>query len=283
MGVVYIGDAGDVERVEPCRVLPDIRLESRCDRLMIEGNHLALLGIAIVTVSVLEGVDAVRAGGYTTYDEVAAGVSARHTHHGSLLKCAVLHVAVQSHENTFDGFQIVGFEHVTGHFERVDMVAGGETVGVVAQRVALVVVRDGIGEVDGVGGVGFQRVHQLHADALALSLDLWRLKLWRRYDDVLSRVVDGDELIKVDVYVLAVHVGGMVSRSGTDHFRRCLIVPSSIGLSHAGARVEQKQEKEREGKEQQVAAGLFPFDMLVRLVHGLYSFMLCTFLVSACE
>ena len=279
MSVVYIGDAGDVERVEPRRVLSDIGLECRCDRLMVEGNHLALLSITIVTVSVFEGVDAVRAGGYSTYDKVSAGVSARHAHHGSLLKCTVLHVAVQPHENAFDRLQIVGFKHVTGHFERIDMVAGGETIGIVAQRIALVVVRDGVGEVYRVGSVGFQRVHKLHADALALSLDLGRLKLWRRYNHVLCRVADGDELIKVDVYVLAVHIGGMVVRIGTDHFRWCLIVPATIGLSHAGTRVEQKQEKKREGEEQQAAASLFPFDMLVMLVHGLYSFMLCTFVV----
>ena len=126
---------------------------------MIEGNHLAFLSIAIVTVGIFEGVDAVRAGGYAADDEVAAGVSTRHTHHRCLLKCAVLHVAVQADENAFDRFQIVGFQHVTGHFERIDMVAGGETIGVVAQRIALVVVRDGVGEVDRVGGVGLQSVH----------------------------------------------------------------------------------------------------------------------------
>ena len=66
--------------------------------------------------------------------------------------------------------QVLGVKDVTCHFKRVNLVAGGEGKGIVTHGVPLVVVADGIAEVDGVGGVLLERILQVDDDALASGL-----------------------------------------------------------------------------------------------------------------
>ena len=211
-----------MQRVEPKRVLSQGVAERGAYGVVRESHLLALLREHIVAVLVVEGVDAVSAWRHALYDEVSARVGTCHAQHA-------LH-----------RFEVLSRHHGASHFERVDMVARRETVGVVAHRVALVVVGDGVREVDGVRSVGLQRVLQLHADLLARSLYLRLLKLRRRHHHLLRRVVELYELVEVDVHLLRLHVSAAVGRCRAYHMRRRLVVPSSGGASHAGARREQR-------------------------------------------
>ena len=76
------------------------------------------------------------------------------------------------------------------------MVARGEGVGIVAKGVSLVVVADGIGKVDGVGGVLLERVFQFNHDFLACALDVGRFELRRRDDHLFRGVVHLYELVE---------------------------------------------------------------------------------------
>ena len=84
---------------------------------------------------------------------------------------------MHTYEYALDGFEVGGIEDAAGNLQRVDLRAGGEGVGIVAQRVVLGEVVDGIAEVDGIGGVRLQRVLQLDDDALAFRGDVGEFHL----------------------------------------------------------------------------------------------------------
>ena len=136
-------------------------------------------------------------------------------------------------------------EHIAAHFHRVDFRTGREAIGVVAQRVALVVIGDGIGEVDGIGDIRLQRVLQFHFDALTRRLDFRHLNLWRRYDDFLRWVINLDELVEEDAHLLRCDVRAAIFRRGSDDAWRRLIEPATIWISHTGTRRSSKVTKQQ--------------------------------------
>ena len=74
---------------------------------------------------------------------------------------------IKSHQYAFDRLQVLGVQTVAAHLKGVDMVACREAESVVAHGVALVVVADGIAEVNGIGCVVLERILQLYDDTLA--------------------------------------------------------------------------------------------------------------------
>lgn len=164
--------------------------------------------------------------------------SVRDTRHGFRPEGRVAGVGIESDEYAFDGLEVLGFQYMARHLRRVDVVARGKAVGIVAQWVALVVVADGAGEVDGVGGVGLERVGQLDADAFALAFYLWCLQLRWRHHDVLCGVVNLYVFVEVDVNPAFVHIDSLVGGFGTDDVWRGLVVPSAIRTTHACTGIE---------------------------------------------
>src|SRR3712207_2344664 len=121
------------------------------------------------------------------------------------------------------------------------MVTRGETIGVVAQRIALVVIADGVAEVDGISGIGLQRVDKFHLDSLARGLYLGHLNLWRRHDDILGGIIQLDELIELNPYFLGIDARSLIGRRRTDHPRRVLIEPTTVGIAHSGTADQHQQ------------------------------------------
>ena len=133
------------------------------------------------------------------------------------------------------------------------MVAGGEAVGVAIHGVALVVVADGIGEVDGVGGVGQQRVVERYVDMSPVGLHVGLLPLRRGEDHLLRDVVHLDELIEVDTYLVGGHVGIAVNGIGPHHIRRTLVIPPTVRRTHAGTRGDDQLTHHRHHRQRQQA------------------------------
>ena len=179
VGIAGLLDIVYMQRVAPDGVLSDVGFRRRYDDIMAEGQFFRFLRVEIVAVHVVEGIGSVLSRCHAFDDEMSAAVGSRHPEHRLFLEGTVGQVAVESYEDAFDGFQIFGLEHIASHLHGVDVLSGREAVGVVAQRVALVVVGDGVGEIDGVGGIGFERVVELYGDAFALPLDDGCLELWR--------------------------------------------------------------------------------------------------------
>ena len=179
---------------------------------------------------------------------MSARVGTGHAQHRFLYEARVFHLAVESDEYSLYGFEIVCLHHVSRHLERIDVVAGREAVGVITQGVALVVVAYGVREVDGVGGVGFQRVLQLYLYLLAGRLYFGLLQLWGRHYYLLCGILKLYELVEVDVHLICRHVHTTIGRRCTNHTWRCLVIPSAIWATHTGTRSEKEQEHKRKQK-----------------------------------
>ena len=168
---------------------------------MIERYFLAFLLELEVAVGIHQGIDAVVAWCYAAYHESSATVCTAHSEHRLCLESGVGLVGIESHEDTLYRLQILCFEHTSRHFERVNGVARGETVGVVAHRVSLVVVRNGIAEVDGVSGVRNERVLQLYLYLLSCRLYLGHFQLRRAHHHLLLGVFQFHIFIEEDAYL----------------------------------------------------------------------------------
>ena len=171
-------DVVDVQGVTPDGVLSDIGFARRYDDVVVEGQFLALLFERVVAVGILQRKDAVLSLGQAFDGKMSLAVGARHPKERLRLKGAVGQIVIQSHENAFDRLHVRCLDNVSGDFQGVNLSARGETVGKISQRVSLVVVTDGVAEIDGVGGVGLERVLQFHDDALACRLDFRHFHLW---------------------------------------------------------------------------------------------------------
>ena len=206
--VLHLIDGFDMQRVGPKGVLPHVWFRGCRDEFVREGHLLTLLVEDIVTVGILQSKHSVASVGDTADGEASSAVGSRHAQHGLFAEDAVTLVGIQPHEDALDGLKVLGFKHISAYLHGVYLIACGETVSVIAQWVALVVVRDGITEVDGIGGIGLQTVFQFHENSLSLRFNLRRFQLWRRHYYFLGGILQFDKLIEIDVNFLARYLCG---------------------------------------------------------------------------
>ena len=153
MGVIHLVYRLDVQGIHPGGILSNIRFAGRHDDVVGESNLLTLLTEFIVAILILQGVDAVRTRCHTLDDKAAATVGTAHSQHRFGAESRIGMVGIQSHQDTLDRFQILRFQHISRYLHRINGSTCRETIGVVSHRIALVVVADGIREVDGIGGI----------------------------------------------------------------------------------------------------------------------------------
>ena len=84
---------------------------------------------------------------------------------------------MQAYHQPLNGFKILGVQNRTRHSQGVNLLAGGEYIGEVLVGITLVIVNDGIAEVNGLGRVRIQTVKQFHCDLLATVLYFGHLQL----------------------------------------------------------------------------------------------------------
>ena len=73
---------------------------------------------------------------------------------GVVGRCHICGTGMQAYEHAGKGLKVFGIEHIACHLHGVGLCAGGEDIGEMSERIALVVVLDGVGKVDGIGGIG---------------------------------------------------------------------------------------------------------------------------------
>ena len=95
------------------------------------------------------------------------------------------------------------------------MFACREGIGIITQGITLVIVADSVAEIDGIGGIGLQRVYQINHYLLALRLDFRHLQLRGRHNDILACISQLDKFVEIDGYLLARHIRGLVFRRTT--------------------------------------------------------------------
>ena len=128
----------------------------------MESNHLTLLIKREVLVGIHQAVDTVLAGSYATNREAPATVRTRHTVERQFVKSRIVQVGMQSDQDTFDRFQIGCIQYRSGHFHRINLCTGREGKREVTQRITLIVIDNGVREINGISSVRLQRVKQIH-------------------------------------------------------------------------------------------------------------------------
>ena len=206
MGIGYLFKCIDMKRIAPDGIRPGIRFERRHNRIMIEAYHLSLLCETEVTVNILDGKGAIGSRSHTFNIKMATTVGLRYSQHRLGLEGRICHITIKSDFYPLYRFQIACIKHISGYLKRINLIAGRETVSIVTHRIPLIVIADGIAEIDGVSGVLFQRVLQLHYDFLTRGIDLWHLQLRRRYRHLARGILKLDEFIEIDRYLLRLHI-----------------------------------------------------------------------------
>ena len=230
----------NVQGVAPDGVLTDVLLGRGLIGLVRESHHLTLLRELVVTIGILQGKHPILTWCHTLDDKASVTIGTSYTQQRLGAEGRVCQVVIESYLNALDRFQIGGLNDVSRHFKGIDLLTCRERIGVVAQRIPLVVVRDGIAEVDSIGDVGLQRVFQLDNDFLASSLDFRHLYLWWRHDDVLGNILHLDVFVEIDGDFPVLDVRRLVGRRTTNDAGRVLIIPATVRTAHSGTAVDQK-------------------------------------------
>ena len=140
------------------------------DDFVEEGDILGACH-AVVTIHVVDGEHVVTAGLEVADGELAAVIGTAHAFQRDVGKGCVVKVAVKPHDDVLHRLQVIGTQHDTRYCQGVDDVSCREGKRVSVQLVALVVVLDGVREVDDIGRVLFQRITELDGHFLADGAD----------------------------------------------------------------------------------------------------------------
>ena len=138
--------------------------------------------------------------------------------------------------------QIFRIQQDTGNLQCVDHVTCREGEGKVLIYVLLVVVGDGVGEVDRIGGILPQRIGQLDDGLASGGTDHRHLLLGRSDNHLLGGLFDLDQLVKDNLDLLSLVVCLVGQRCAADKFGRQFVVGPAIGRSDVGTGCQQQQE-----------------------------------------
>ena len=245
--VVDVGCDADgvvVGRVAPNGVIAHVPLAGSGEGVLLEGDALALLREEEVAVLVFEGKSTVASRLDALDAEASGAVRTRDAAEGTLVEDGVVEERVDGEEadqHSLDGFQVGCIEHSARDFHGVYLAASAEAVGVVAHRVALVVVHDSVAEVDGVGGVSLQRVVERNLHVFAFGAYIGGFQLRGRDDDFVVSVLELDKFVEANPHLACRDVHGAVGRIAGQHLRRYLVVDAAIGSADACASHQKEQ------------------------------------------
>ena len=194
---------------------------------------------AVVAVHVIQGKHVVTARLEVAQGELAAVVGAAHALQRQVGERGVVQVAVQADDDVLHRLQVIGPEHDTRYGKGVNLIACRECEGIAVQLVALVVVLDGVREVDDIGRVLLEGVAEFHRYLLAHSADERHGAWGRGDDDLLLLVLEVDDFVKGDFHLVALEIECTGGWRGLDDLWWCVVTRTALGRPDAGTRREQ--------------------------------------------
>ena len=209
-------------------------LDRWLDNLVIEGVVLGA-GHVVVTIHVIECKHPIASWFEPHECELTPTIGARDAFHGQPGECRVIEtLTIGSHQHMLHRLEVSCPQHDARDAHRVNLVARREREGISVQLVALVVVLDTVGEVDGIGSVGQHVVTKIDNNPLAQRLDDGLILLHRRHRDFLHLILDVDYLIKVDFHPISLDVEFSLLGRGLDHPWRCVVTGPTLGRTDVG-------------------------------------------------
>ena len=248
--VVRVGHGADgvvVDGIGPECVEACVGVGGRLHNPRGEGRALATR-FAKVAIHIAEGIDAITARCHTFDAKASCAIGAGHAVEGAGREGRVGRIAVESDKDALDGFKVARCQHAARDLHSVQLVACGEVVGEIAQGVALRGVGDGVGEVDGVGCVGQERVHEGHRNFLAQDLYFGHFDLGWRDGDFLAGLFHFDKFVKGYRHSVGATIGLSDGRRHGNNARRCFVVGTTVGPAARIGAGECDEEREKEGK-----------------------------------
>ena len=152
---------------------------------------------------------------------------------------------MQSHEQALHRFEVESIQQRSRYGHRVQTVAGGERVREVFQRIALVVVLNGIAEVERVSDIVLQCVLQCDDHLLAVRPYFRLLHLRRRNHNLLVRFVQLDELVELKHNLVLSGMERTLRRGAANESGRRLVYRPALYPAYACTRVEHCQHGHR--------------------------------------
>ena len=140
---------------------------------------------------------------------------------------------MQTHHYALYRFQVLGVEHCTRHGQGINHLTGREHIGEILIRVALVIVDDGVIEINRVCCVGHERIEQLNGDLLSVITDFGHLHLGWRHHHLLERVLQADVLVEQYLDLTVAHTSGIDARCRFDKHWRILVIRTTIRVTDA--------------------------------------------------
>ena len=177
----------------------------------------------------MEGKDAIFPSGRHPFDgKIALSVGACHAFKRQAGESCVGIARVEADEYALHRFEVLGVEHMPRDLHRIGHCARREDVGVLPEWVAFVVVGDGIGKVDRVGGVGNERIEDFDRHTASRHLNFGLLLLWGRHRNLFVGIVDLDEFVKHEGEFRALPTGHLFRVGGRDNARRSFVVGAAV-------------------------------------------------------
>ena len=215
-----------------------------CDGFVVAETH--------VFIAVLDGEEEVFSGAEVVEGERAVFVAAGHVHGAFFGYDAVadgvgeLALVVGEDGDGFGGGGAgEGIENLSADGHAVDGGAGGEDVFIAGEGVALVVVDNGVFELEKVGGGGLERVFYLHQNAVAFGFIFGFVGQDGGDDDIVVGILDVDVFVEFDKEFSGVEVGSAAGRGGGEGDGRGFVLGSAGREALFGTGDEsQKQDRE---------------------------------------
>ena len=235
MSIWHLNQGVDTQRVTPDGVCTHIWFRAWNDSLVIKSYHLTLLRETEIAIGILQCISTISTRSHTLNNKMPATVCTRNSQQGLCLESRIGKIIIKTNHYALNRLEIAGIENITGNLESIYLLASRETIGIVSHGIILVVIADSIAEIDGISGIGHQRILQFNNYLLSCSLDIRHLELWRRHNNLVGCIGKLDIFVEEYGYLLCCYIGCLICWGTAENLWWIIIVPSAIGLSHTGA------------------------------------------------
>ena len=173
------------------------------------------------------------AGCYTTNSETPTTVCTRNTIERFFGKSTIIQINMQPHHHPFNWFQVSSRQHSSGNFQCINSLPCRKRKRIITQWITLIIIYNSIREINGIGSIGFQWIHEINQNSSAACLDIRLFQLRRRHHHFFWCFLQFDKLIKFNGYLLVLVVCCVWLGRTSDELGRFLIIRTSIRCSHA--------------------------------------------------
>ncbi len=225
-----------------------LRVFLQHDETVGEGEDLRLRRVLMRARLILQRIEGVGAGREMGEPVIAQAVEAGDIMGAVLGHGRIVEVAVQHHDQGAVGLAAEGHGHSAGELEGIDIAARGKSISEMPEYIALVIIAEGVAEIEGIGSIGLERVFEVYGHRLQFELHR-RLDLRHgKCDQFLARVFQVDILIEGEHDLIALEMQGIQLWLRRQKHGRKGILGTARGRDHIGAAGKARKPAKEKGR-----------------------------------